>query len=248
MNRKEAEHLSDAIEEWDLPYVTTWITPSPMAGPDAYSVMVTFSLDPQGTWQGDYRRSRYGELEFRTVTELHPSAVKLIHWKVHGVPKIRSYITKDKASLYRKLPAIEATFRAAMTKEGPPRRVPKPPPLPRRRVPKPLPLPRRPKTATQAGPKPGRSKRTLPSASSQTPTPALSVVTRTIHFYECEHSGDLRHYEDDVRAAGGEVVSSNVDEDHETCTITVRIRDMADFVRRFKETDAGGFVDGVSNF
>ncbi len=62
-----------------------------------------------------------------------------------------------------------------------------------------------------------------------------------LRFYECEHSGDLSLYEDDVAKAGGEILESSMDEDAEVGIILVETKDPAEFKRRFMETDSFGF-------
>lgn len=60
-------------------------------------------------------------------------------------------------------------------------------------------------------------------------------------FYECEHQGDLAHYETDLERAGAIVVESSVEEDSEVGRVLVEFDDRAVFVAAFRETPAADF-------
>ena len=62
-----------------------------------------------------------------------------------------------------------------------------------------------------------------------------------ITFYECEHGGDVDHYEADLRRAGAVIVESEFNDSEESCTIQVDVADKSSFKEAFKETDAFGF-------
>lgn len=67
----------------------------------------------------------------------------------------------------------------------------------------------------------------------------------TLHFYECEHQGDMDTYLEDVRASGATVLSSNVNHDAETGSteITVPDEDRDEFWKKFKETNAYEYLN-----
>jgi hypothetical protein len=64
-----------------------------------------------------------------------------------------------------------------------------------------------------------------------------------ITFYECEHGGDVDHYEADLRRAGATIVDSDLNSEAESCTIQVEVADKYTFLDSFKLTDAFGFSD-----
>ena len=59
-------------------------------------------------------------------------------------------------------------------------------------------------------------------------------------FYECEHGGDMDNYIDDVAKAGGRVTDTSLNEDAETCYLTIEVADYAAFLEAFKKTDSFG--------
>lgn len=88
------------------------------------------------------------------------------------------------------------------------------------------------------------------SPSKSTPQPSKSTAPKfelTLMFYECEHSGDLGHYEDDVRKAGGQIVQARLrasNEDDEVGIIVVRVADIQEFTKRLDKTSwAAGQYD-----
>jgi hypothetical protein len=62
-------------------------------------------------------------------------------------------------------------------------------------------------------------------------------------FTECEHNGDLENYSDDVRKAGGTIISSRVDPEAEEGYMTLEVDDEAEFWDKFNKTDASDFVE-----
>lgn len=62
-----------------------------------------------------------------------------------------------------------------------------------------------------------------------------------ITFYECEHGGDVDHYEADLRRSGARIIDSDLNEDAESCTIEFEVTDKAAFKASFANTDAFGF-------
>jgi len=74
-------------------------------------------------------------------------------------------------------------------------------------------------------------------------TTKFKAMRLRITFTECEHNGDLENYADDVRNSGGTIVQSSVDTDAEEGTMIVEVNDKAEFVAKFKETDAYQFVE-----
>lgn len=67
------------------------------------------------------------------------------------------------------------------------------------------------------------------------------MKTITIHFYECEHEGDLDNYLQDVQDSGGKAVNYNLNSDAETCDVDVEVENVEDFLLKFKLTDACDF-------
>ena len=67
-----------------------------------------------------------------------------------------------------------------------------------------------------------------------------------ITFYECEHSGDIGHYETDLRRAGATIVESDFNSEAESCTIEVEVADKSTFTEAFKATDAFAFSSWCS--
>lgn len=76
-----------------------------------------------------------------------------------------------------------------------------------------------------------------------TPPKPEELVTKVLRFAECEHSGDLDAYIEDLVKCGATVVDSRVYEDEEECAVkfTVPKAQWAEFVTKFKQTDAYGF-------
>lgn len=62
-----------------------------------------------------------------------------------------------------------------------------------------------------------------------------------VTFYECEHGGDVDHYEADLRRAGAKIIESNLNSEAECCTIEIDVADKAAFKAAFEDTDAFGF-------
>lgn len=63
----------------------------------------------------------------------------------------------------------------------------------------------------------------------------------TVHFYECEHDGDLDNYASDLRDSGAEILSTSCNSEAETGAIKIRVKDFDSFLTKFKETDSIGF-------
>lgn len=68
------------------------------------------------------------------------------------------------------------------------------------------------------------------------------METLTLRFWECEHDEDAEDYARAIQAAGGEVVATEIDYDHEECIITVRTADPRAFLERFRRTEAAMFT------
>ena len=64
-----------------------------------------------------------------------------------------------------------------------------------------------------------------------------------LEFYEAEHHGDVENYKSDIIDCGGKVTDSTLDEDSETCTITVEVEDINAFNEKFEKTDAFMFLN-----
>lgn len=60
-----------------------------------------------------------------------------------------------------------------------------------------------------------------------------------INFHECEHDGDLDTYKNDIRNAGGKILSSEINYDEESAVVHIEIDDS--FMHKFKGTDSFGF-------
>lgn len=65
-------------------------------------------------------------------------------------------------------------------------------------------------------------------------------------FYECEHSGDLARYEEDVIAAGARVLDKQCDRDADVGFITAEVADVHAFKLKLAETPSGDFLSGLS--
>lgn len=70
---------------------------------------------------------------------------------------------------------------------------------------------------------------------------ATQLRRREVHFYECEHDGDLDNYANDLMESGATVVSSSCNHEAETGIIVIEVSDFASFINKFKETDSFGF-------
>lgn len=78
-------------------------------------------------------------------------------------------------------------------------------------------------------------------ANAQNPARAASARI-TLRFYECEHHGDMEMYIKDVMKSGAKGISrERVNEDEEECSMVVDVEDKAEFLRKFKTTEAYGF-------
>ena len=62
-----------------------------------------------------------------------------------------------------------------------------------------------------------------------------------IVFSECEHSGDLENYLEDIQKSGGRVICSSVGDEEEVGEVIVDIEDKGLFLAQFKTTDSFGF-------
>lgn len=67
------------------------------------------------------------------------------------------------------------------------------------------------------------------------------MKTITLNFHECEHEGDLDYYLDDIREAGGNAVSWELNYEAETAEVKVEVEDVKEFLIKFKETDGCDF-------
>lgn len=63
-----------------------------------------------------------------------------------------------------------------------------------------------------------------------------------ISFTECEHSGDMDNYTEDIIKCGGRIVRTEVDSDAEEGYAIVEVDDKEAFVEKFKQTDAYQFI------
>jgi hypothetical protein len=60
----------------------------------------------------------------------------------------------------------------------------------------------------------------------------------TITFDECEHSGDMFNYINDLITCGAKLISYSSNYHCETCNVLVEINDYKSFIIKFKETDS----------
>jgi hypothetical protein len=60
-----------------------------------------------------------------------------------------------------------------------------------------------------------------------------------IHFYECEHYGDLDNYKSDIIESGGRILNAELNYEAETAWVDVEIDET--FMPKFKKTDACAF-------
>jgi len=60
----------------------------------------------------------------------------------------------------------------------------------------------------------------------------------TIVFYECEHSGDLDRYIDDLVTSGAKVLESRVNEDAEEGIVKCECEHFRQFLIQFKQTES----------
>lgn len=67
----------------------------------------------------------------------------------------------------------------------------------------------------------------------------------TLRFYECEHTGDLSRYEDDVFESGAKVIESGfspgLSPDEEEAWVRIEIEDFEAFRAKFIKTEAFEF-------
>jgi len=61
-------------------------------------------------------------------------------------------------------------------------------------------------------------------------------------FHECEHSGDMERYEDDVRKAGGRVLHSHVNYATEIGAMDFEVENETAFRKAFAQTESAGFA------
>lgn len=69
----------------------------------------------------------------------------------------------------------------------------------------------------------------------------MAAKTIRMTFNECEHSGDLENYADDVRRCGGRIVEEYLNEEAEIGRLTVEVADAERFINRMKGTESEGF-------
>jgi len=63
----------------------------------------------------------------------------------------------------------------------------------------------------------------------------------TIIFSECEHTGDLDTYAEDVRSCGAIITATEIDTEEETGYISIEVADKQDFLKKFAKTESYGF-------
>jgi hypothetical protein len=68
------------------------------------------------------------------------------------------------------------------------------------------------------------------------------MATYKATFSECEHDGDLDNYKTDIINSGGKIVDSGVNHDEETGWVRFETEDKEAFMKKFRETDAYGFM------
>lgn len=67
-----------------------------------------------------------------------------------------------------------------------------------------------------------------------------------LHYYECEHEGDLQRHESDLVDLGVKVHSTNCDPDSETGVIEIEVPDLEAFKAQFKTSNASDFCSGMT--
>jgi len=72
----------------------------------------------------------------------------------------------------------------------------------------------------------------------------MATKTYVLRFSECEHDGDLDNYKNDIINSGGKIVDSGIFYEEETGWVKVEIdtNGYNDFMTKFKQTDAYGFM------
>lgn len=67
-------------------------------------------------------------------------------------------------------------------------------------------------------------------------------MKKTILFTECEHSGDLANYLEDLELAGAKIISSEMAFDAEEAKVIVEIENIENFNTAFMVTDSYDFA------
>ena len=62
-------------------------------------------------------------------------------------------------------------------------------------------------------------------------------------FGECEHSGDLDRYLDDVRLSGGTILNSNINYISEVGVVELEVEYYDEWLEKFKKTESYLFSD-----
>jgi hypothetical protein len=65
-------------------------------------------------------------------------------------------------------------------------------------------------------------------------------------FHECEHSGDLAMYAQDLTRSGATIVNQRVDENTEVGVFTVEVESSTRFMTEFLKTTSFGFCGGIN--
>lgn len=70
----------------------------------------------------------------------------------------------------------------------------------------------------------------------------MSAFRLRLVFAECEHSGDLQRYAEDVHRSGAKILTSRMlDGCYETGEMVVEVADPHAFYGRFKQTESADF-------
>jgi len=62
-----------------------------------------------------------------------------------------------------------------------------------------------------------------------------------LEFHECEHNTDLENYLSDLRDAGADIISSNLDYEEETASVVIEVVAYGIFLNIFEDTDSYEF-------
>ena len=68
------------------------------------------------------------------------------------------------------------------------------------------------------------------------------MIKKTLYFTECEHHGDLDNYISDLRDSGAIIIASTVFPDTEVGEVTIEVKDITTFIKKFKKTESYEFI------
>lgn len=64
-----------------------------------------------------------------------------------------------------------------------------------------------------------------------------------LEFIECEHSGDLDNYENDVCSSGAKIIDRKININEEVGTLEIEVENKEAFWLKFQETESFEFLN-----